>query len=121
LTYPSHRYIVDDGTSVYNVMTDAPKSIMQTDPTDAGKISQTIRSLRNRLSLTQTELGHLVSVRKNTIYRYEAGISRPAPYTLLLLWRISETEEELRTFSPGLDLLVANQVGGRRALQERAS
>jgi transcriptional regulator with XRE-family HTH domain len=75
---------------------------MAADLTDVERISRTIRSLRKRLDLTQTELGQRVSVRKNTIYRYEAGLCKPSPYTLLLLWRLAETEEELRAFSGGL-------------------
>jgi transcriptional regulator with XRE-family HTH domain len=75
---------------------------MPTDRTDVERISRTIRSLRKRLGLTQTELGQRVSVRKNTIYRYEARLCMPSPYTLLLLWRLAETEDELRAFSGGL-------------------
>jgi transcriptional regulator with XRE-family HTH domain len=54
------------------------------------------------LSLTQTQLGQRVSVTKSTIHRYEAGLLKPSPYVLLLLWRLAETEDELRAFSGGL-------------------
>jgi transcriptional regulator with XRE-family HTH domain len=70
--------------------------------TDVEKISRTVRSLRKRLNLTQTELGQRVSVSKDMIYRYEAGLFKPSPYTLLLLWRLAQTEDELRAFSGGL-------------------
>ena len=94
---------------------------MHGDRSDGDRISLTIYSLRKRLGLTQVELGRKISVRQNTVYRYEAGLLSPSPYVLLQLWRLAATEEELRTFSPGLALLVDSQVGGRRAAQERAS
>lgn len=78
------------------------KTIMQADGTDVETFSRALRALRKRLGLTQTELGQQISVKKNTIYRYEAGTLNPSRYILLLLWRIAETEEELRAFSGGL-------------------
>jgi DNA-binding transcriptional regulator YiaG len=97
------------------------KAIMHCDQTEVEKISRTIRSLRMRLGLSQPQLGRMLAVRANTIYKYETQRLKPSRYILLLLWRISETEDELRAFRAGLDLVGAGQVGGRRAAQERAS
>jgi transcriptional regulator with XRE-family HTH domain len=78
-------------------------SCTREDQTDEERTSQAVRALRRRLGLTQTELGLKLSVRQNTVHRYEKGTFMPSRYVRLLLWRLAETADEFRVFSAGLE------------------
>jgi len=60
-------------------------------PTDS--LGQAIRGLRERLDLSQTELGAKLGCPPNTISQYELGITRPSVSRLLSLLREAEGNE----------------------------
>lgn len=52
--------------------------------------AQNIKSLRKALGLTQTEMGALVGVAKNTVSAWERGIQRPSFTHACRLVRLAE-------------------------------
>ena len=62
-----------------------------------------IRSIRNRLSLSQAEMGTLVKCSQNTISRYEQGNSSPSARRLRKLLDLTTNEEERRAILAQLE------------------
>jgi transcriptional regulator with XRE-family HTH domain len=56
--------------------------IAMTSPAKRTELSVSIRELRTTLDVTQVELALKLGVQPSTVYRYEAGISRPPNSTL---------------------------------------
>lgn len=52
-----------------------------------------VRNWRRQRWLTQTQLGELLGVNKQTVYRWEAGTSEVPPFLDLALERLEETHE----------------------------
>jgi transcriptional regulator with XRE-family HTH domain len=63
---------------------------------DSTPLSAAIRSIRTRLKLTQYGLSELLSVRQNSVWRYESGRSVPNTWHLINLYHHARTEEEIR-------------------------
>jgi len=57
-------------------------------------LSAAIRSIRTRLHLSQFALSRLLSVRENTVWRWENGQVVPQSWALTILYGRAETEEE---------------------------
>ena len=61
-------------------------------------IAMAVRSLRKALGLTQAELAVRLSLRRNSVSRYELRMMRPSPQVLLLLLHIAREHGQGRAF-----------------------
>lgn len=86
-----------------------------------------IRSLRERLGLTQGKLAELVGVHAMTVSKWERGRLAPAPYQAAILAALARAGGEKRSVEAGVEALGAylNQAlidsGGAEALRLSAS
>ena len=60
-------------------------------------IGERIKEARKRLNLTQEEFGEIIGVTKNTVYRWEAGISVPSKKTLERFRQLGINPEWIKT------------------------
>jgi DNA-binding transcriptional regulator YiaG len=62
-----------------------------------------VRSIRQRLHLTQQQFAKVMLVTRNSISRQELGAVTPSLHALLVLRKFAETPEEMRAISQAIE------------------